>query len=98
APDPRCCWPYAGTTTASGQPVTTNGGKLVAADTGVIPMYSLVSVPGYAGTAGVPVLDRGGAIKGNRLDVVLPTDGRGKAWRIRGRWFSTRRCRVTRRF
>ena len=49
-------------------------------DTNVIPMYSLVVVPGYAGGAAVPVLDRGGAIKGNRLDVLLPTYEKAKDW------------------
>jgi 3D (Asp-Asp-Asp) domain-containing protein len=80
APDPRCTYPYKGTTTASGLSVKTNGGKLVAADTSLIPMHSLVSVPGYAGGAGVPVLDRGGAIKGYRLDVMLPTYEAAQKW------------------
>jgi 3D (Asp-Asp-Asp) domain-containing protein len=83
APDPRCTYPYDGKTTASGLPVTTNGGHLVAADTDVIPMHSLVIVPGYAQGRAVPVLDRGGAIKGHRLDVLLPTFERAKAWGVR---------------
>lgn len=80
APDPRCTWPYPGTTTASGQSVKTNGGRLVASDPNVIPMHSLVVVPGYAGGAAVPVLDTGGAIKGRRLDVLLPTFDVAKEW------------------
>jgi len=80
APDARCCYPYDGKTTASGLPVTTNGGKLVAADTSVIPLHYLVAVPGYAGGNSVPVLDRGGAIKGNRLDVLLPSYDKAKTW------------------
>jgi 3D (Asp-Asp-Asp) domain-containing protein len=80
APDPRCTWPYPGTTTASGLSVKTNGGRLVAADTQLIPMHALVSVPGYASGAAVPVLDRGGAIKGHRLDVLLPTFDKAKDW------------------
>jgi 3D (Asp-Asp-Asp) domain-containing protein len=83
APDPRCCYPYDGTTTASGLPVTTNGGHLVAADTSVIPMHSLVIVPGYARGAAVPVLDRGAAIKGRRLDVLLPGFAQAQAWGVR---------------
>jgi 3D (Asp-Asp-Asp) domain-containing protein len=83
APDPRCCYPYDGTTTASGHPVTTNGGKLVAADTDLISMFSLVLVPGYAQSKPVPVLDRGGAIKGRRLDVLLPTFSQAKSWGAR---------------
>jgi 3D (Asp-Asp-Asp) domain-containing protein len=80
SPDERCCWPYPGTTTASGLSVKTNRGRLVAADTNLIPMHALVSVPGYSGGAAVPVLDRGGAIKGHRLDVLMPTFDQAKAW------------------
>jgi 3D (Asp-Asp-Asp) domain-containing protein len=80
APDPRCTYPYPGTTTASGQSVKTNGGKLVASDPNVIPMHSLVVVPGYAGGSAVPVLDTGGAIKGKRLDVLLPSFQVAKDW------------------
>ncbi|HUO07779.1 MAG TPA: 3D domain-containing protein [Phycisphaerae bacterium] len=80
SPDSRCCWPYPGTTTASGLSVKTNRGKLVAADTRLIPLHALVSVPGYAGGATVPVLDRGGAIKGYRMDVLLPRFDQAKEW------------------
>jgi 3D (Asp-Asp-Asp) domain-containing protein len=80
APDAKCCWPYDGTTTASGLSVKTNHGRLVAADTRIVPMYALVSIPGYHDSAPVPVLDRGGAIKGNRLDVLLPTFDQAKSW------------------
>ncbi len=83
APDRRCTFPFDGTTTASGLPVTTNGGHLVAADTSVIPMHALVIVPGYAGNAAVPVLDRGSAIKGPRLDILLPTFNQAKSWGVR---------------
>ena len=83
APDPRCTFPYDGKTTASGLPVTTNGGHLVASDPAIIPMHWLVVVPGYADGHAVPVLDRGGAIKGNRLDVLLPTFERAKSWGVR---------------
>lgn len=44
----------------------------VAADPVVIPLGSVVIVDGYAGNQPVPVLDTGGAIKGNRLDVYFP--------------------------
>jgi 3D (Asp-Asp-Asp) domain-containing protein len=83
ASDPRCTYPYDGKTTASGLPVTTNGGHLVAADTDLIPMHSLVIVPGYAQGRPVPVLDRGSAIKGHRLDVLLPTFNQAKSWGVR---------------
>ena len=80
APDVRCTYPYPGTTTASGKSVKTNGGRLVAADTNVIPMHALVTVPGYAKGAPVPVLDRGGAIKGARLDLLMPTFDQAQNW------------------
>jgi 3D (Asp-Asp-Asp) domain-containing protein len=83
APDIRCTWPYPGTTTATGLSVKTNHGRLVAADPKVIPLHSLVIVPGYAGGAAVPVLDTGGAIKGSRLDVLLPTFDQAKEWGTR---------------
>ena len=80
APDRRCCWPFAGTTTASGASVHTNAGRLVAADTQIIPFHCLVSVPGYDHSRPVPVLDRGGAIRGYRLDVLQPTFQRASDW------------------
>jgi 3D (Asp-Asp-Asp) domain-containing protein len=80
APDVRCTWPYPGTTTASGLSVKTNHGRLVAADPRLIPLHSLVAVPGYAGGLPVPVLDTGGAIKGSRLDVLLPNFDDAKEW------------------
>jgi 3D (Asp-Asp-Asp) domain-containing protein len=83
APDARCCWPYDGTTTASGVSVHTNKGKLVAADTRLLPFHSLVSVAGYHGGEAVPVLDRGGAIKGSRLDVLIPTFSQAQEWGTR---------------
>lgn len=83
APDRRCCAPYDGKTTASGLPVSTNGGHLVAADTALIPLHYLVLVPGYANDTPVPVLDRGGAIKGHRLDVLLPSYSQAQKWGVR---------------
>jgi 3D (Asp-Asp-Asp) domain-containing protein len=80
APDRYCCWPYPGTTTASGKSVWTNDGHLVAADTRLIPMGMMVRVPGYDGDRPVPVLDRGGAIKGYRLDVLSPTLWQAQHW------------------
>jgi 3D (Asp-Asp-Asp) domain-containing protein len=80
APDPRCCYPYDGKTTASGLSVKTNGGRLVAADPRIVPLHWMVSIPGYHSEQTVPVLDRGGAIKGHRLDVLLPSFDQAKEW------------------
>ncbi|MBE3120165.1 MAG: 3D domain-containing protein [Candidatus Atribacteria bacterium] len=64
-----CCGPRACGITASGKPVSANGGRFVAADRS-IPFGTMLTIPGY-GT--VPVLDRGGAIRGNRIDLYFPT-------------------------
>ncbi len=69
--------------TASGRPVTTNRGRFVAADTGVLPFGTQVSVPGYHGGQKVPVWDRGCTIKGNRLDVFFPSHQRAKEWGVK---------------
>jgi 3D (Asp-Asp-Asp) domain-containing protein len=88
SPDPRSCGKWADGITASGQPVTANGGRLVAADTRYLPFGTVLTVEGYAANNPVPVLDRGGAIKGNRLDVLFPNHELALQW---GR----RQCRVT---
>jgi len=79
SPDARSCAPFDDGITASGYSVWTNGMKLLAADK----RYSfgtLMSVPGYHGNRPVPVLDRGAAIKGNRLDVLFPTHREARQW------------------
>lgn len=73
SPDARSCGKWADGITASGFSVWTNGMKLVAADTHLLPFGSVITVPGYHGSQPVPVLDRGGAIKGHRLDLLFPT-------------------------
>lgn len=80
SPDERSCPGTADGITASGYSVWTNGMKMVAADTSLLPFGSIVSVPGYNGGNPVPVLDRGGAIKGKRLDVLYPTHEVATLW------------------
>ena len=80
SPDARSCGAFADGVTASGYSVETNAGRLVAADTSVLPFGSLVSVPGYHSGQVVPVLDRGGAIKGDRLDLLMPTHEQAMQW------------------
>lgn len=72
-PGECCCNQYADGYTASGEPITANGGKFVAAPDR-FPFGMLVRVPGYANDQPVPVLDRGGAIRENRLDVFFADD------------------------
>ncbi len=83
SPDAKSCGDSADGITASGYSVWTNGGRMVAADTSILPLGSLIAVPGYDAGAVVPVLDRGGAIKGNRLDVLFPTHEAAREWGVR---------------
>lgn len=80
SPDERSCPGTADGITASGYSVWTNDMKLVAADTDLLPFNSIVTVPGYNAGQPVPVLDRGGAIKGRRLDVLYPTHEVAQRW------------------
>jgi 3D (Asp-Asp-Asp) domain-containing protein len=71
-----CCGPGAHGITASGKPVSTNEGRFCAAPRSYR-FGTMITIPGY-GT--VPVLDRGGAITGNRLDVYFPNHKSALAW------------------
>lgn len=79
-PCQKCCGPSAAGITASGLPVTHNAGRFVAADTNVLPFGSLIRIPGYHADLPVPVIDRGGAIKGNKIDVYFPTHQEALEW------------------
>lgn len=74
-PCERCCGKYSDGITANGYKIQP-GDKFVAADSR-FPFGTMISIPGY-GT--VPVLDRGGAIKGNKLDVYFPTHQEALHW------------------
>ncbi len=80
SPDERSCGEWADGMTASGYSVETDGGRLVAADTDVLPFGAIVTVPGYHDEAPVRVLDRGGAIRGKRLDLLMPTHEQALQW------------------
>ncbi|MEM1109695.1 MAG: 3D domain-containing protein [Planctomycetota bacterium] len=80
SPDERSCGIWADGVTASGYSVWTNGMKLAAADTSLLPFGTIITVPGYNGGRPVPVLDRGGVIKGHRLDLLYPTHERALQW------------------
>lgn len=83
SPDWRSCGTYADGITATLHHVSTNGAKLVAADPSLLPYGSLLTIPGYDAGKVVPVLDCGGAIKGNRLDVLFPTHEEARKWGVR---------------
>lgn len=76
----RCCGRHSDGRTASGHRITANGGRFVAADTNVLPFGTRISVPGYHGGATVEVLDRGGRIRGRRLDVFFPSHATARQW------------------
>lgn len=80
SPDARSCPGTDDGYTATNHSVWTNAMKLVAADTDLLPYGSMVSIPGYADGAVVPVLDCGSAIKGKRLDVLYPTHEIALGW------------------
>jgi 3D (Asp-Asp-Asp) domain-containing protein len=83
SPDAQSCGEFADGLTATMHPVTTNRGMLVAADQRMFPYGSLLSIPGYDEGRIVPVLDCGGAIKGNRLDVLFPTHEAALEWGVK---------------
>ena len=75
-----CCGPHADGITASGRPVSYNGGHFIAADTHLLPFGSKVIIPGYDNGQPVPVIDRGGAIIGNHIDVFFPVHKEAVNW------------------
>jgi 3D (Asp-Asp-Asp) domain-containing protein len=88
SPDERSCPGTADGRTATMHCVSTNNWHLVAADPTVLPMGSMLTVPGYGKLESgeepiVPVLDIGGAIKGERLDVLFPTHEEALKWGVK---------------
>lgn len=77
-PCERCCGKWADGVTASGH-VIQPGDKFVAAPKS-IPFGTMLDIPGYGC---VPVLDRGGAIKGNRIDCYFPTHQEALNWGVK---------------
>lgn len=77
-PCERCCGAYADGITASGH-VIQAGDKFVAADR-KYPFGTLLIVPGYNNSKPVPVLDRGGAIIGNHIDVFFQSHQEALKW------------------
>ena len=79
-PCSKCCGEYADGITASGHKIQP-GDTFVAADK----RYSFgteMIVPGYDDGRAVKVLDRGGAIKGNRLDVFFHSHQQALEWGV----------------
>lgn len=79
-PCTKCCGPNAVGLTASGKDVGYNAGRFVAADTKHLPFGTKLVIPGYHEAQPVEVIDRGGAIKGNKLDVFFPSHEDARHW------------------
>lgn len=79
-PCAKCCSQYADGITANGHRIV-QGDRFVAADRQYAFGTHLI-VPGYNGSRPVRVLDRGGAIKGNRLDVFFNTHQEALEWGV----------------
>lgn len=75
----KCCGPDAIGLTASGKDVSYNDGHFVAADKQFAFGTNLI-IPGYNDNKPVEVQDRGGAIKGNHIDVFFPTHEQALEW------------------
>lgn len=79
----RCCRGSSDGITASGKSIYTNQSRFVAADTRLLGFGTRVSIPGYWGGAPISVLDRGGRIKGHRIDVFFLSHQRAQSWGAR---------------
>lgn len=80
-----CCGKNAVGITASGKPVSYNGGLFVAADVHVLPFGTKLRIPGYGEINSetgdvVEVIDTGSAIVGDRLDVFFDDHQVAREW------------------
>ncbi len=80
-PCPKCCGQYSDGITACGHEIQP-GDTFVSAD-GRYPFGTEMLIPGYSKSQPVKVLDRGSAIKGNRLDVFFATHQEALEWGVR---------------
>lgn len=78
-PCEKCCGKWADGITASGHRIAP-GDKFVAAPPW-IPFGTLLSIPGYSDEP-VPVLDRGSAIRGNKIDVFFNSHNAALEWGV----------------
>ena len=77
----KCCGKYSDGVTACGHKIQP-GDTFVAAD-GRYPFGTEMLIPGYSNSQPVQVLDRGGTIKGNRLDVFFVTHQEALEWGVK---------------
>ena len=79
-PCAKCCGPDAAGITASGKPVSYNGGAFAAADADELPFGAVLRIPGYHDGARIEVIDRGSAIRHAKVDVFFPTHEQAEIW------------------
>ncbi|MHC4755447.1 MAG: 3D domain-containing protein [Planctomycetota bacterium] len=79
-PCEKCCGQFADGITANGHKIQP-GDTFVAADSRY-PFETELIIPGYSRSNPVKVLDRGGAIKGNRIDVFFHTHEKALQWGV----------------
>lgn len=77
----KCCGKYSDGKTASGHKIV-QGDTFVAADSRHSFGTKMI-VPGYNDCRPVQVLDRGGAIRGNRLDIFFNSHHKARQWGVR---------------
>jgi 3D (Asp-Asp-Asp) domain-containing protein len=80
-PCPKCCGSYSDGITACGHKITA-GDRFAAADK-MYPFGTKMIIPGYKNDKAVKVLDRGGVIRGNRLDVFFNSHQEALEWGVR---------------
>lgn len=79
----QCCGGCSDGITACGKSIYTNQSRFVAADTRLLGFGTRVSIAGYYGGTPISVLDRGGKIKGHRIDVFFLSHERARKWGAR---------------
>lgn len=79
-PCPKCCGEYSDGITANGHKIQP-GDTFVAADKRFAFGTEMV-IPGYNNGEPVKVLDRGGAIRGNKLDAFFSTHQQALEWGV----------------
>ncbi len=80
-PCSKCCGSYSDGVTASGHKIS-QGDRFVAADK-TYAFGTEMIIPGYKNSETVEVLARGGAIRGNRLDVFFNTHQEALEWGVK---------------
>ncbi|MHC4114213.1 MAG: 3D domain-containing protein [Planctomycetota bacterium] len=80
-PCPKCCGDYSDGVTACGHKIS-QGDRFIAADK-MYPFGTGMIIPGYKSGKVVKVLDRGGVIRGNRLDVFFNSHQEALEWGVR---------------